>query len=146
MTNQLRPVPANQPSQPDRIVIELDVATIKRLCHALGAHCPFNECFKDILYLTRVCEDAEDQYKERVQEKLKAEAKGNAIREYLTEEAAKKILADAKAAQDDEVATTAAVDECKTVEILNVESAGPVKVHRNSPPNDFLKRPKKKAE
>lgn len=110
MTNQLRPVPANQPSQPDRIVIELDVATIKRLCHALGAHCPFNECFKDILYLTRVCENAEEQYAESVREKLESEAKGNAIREYLTEQAAKKIREDAEAAQ---VKITQAAAEAK---------------------------------
>lgn len=90
MTNQLRPA-----NQPDRIVIELDVPTIKRMCHALGAHCPFNECFKDILYLTKVCEDAEEKYAESVREKAADEAKGNTIREYLTEQAAKKIREDA---------------------------------------------------
>lgn len=92
MTNQLKPA-----NQPDRIVIELDVPTIKRMCHALGAHCPFNECFKDILYLTKVCEDAEEKYAESVREKAAAEAKGNTIREYLTEQAAKKMLEDAEA-------------------------------------------------
>lgn len=114
MTNQLKPA-----NQPDRIVIELDVPTIKRMCHALGAHCPFNECFKDILYLTKVCEDAEEKYAESVREKAAAEAKGNTIREYLTEQAAKKIRDDLKLDAEREAKAAASpqiVDEPEATE------------------------------
>ena len=83
--------PANQPGQPDRLVIELDVATIKRLCHLLGANTVFNDCFKDILYMTKVCENAEEQYAAKQRDKVVAEAKADGAREFQTKQEALKV-------------------------------------------------------
>lgn len=79
--------PPNQ-QQPDRLIIEVEVATMKRLLHELGAHCPFNECYKDILVMTKFCEEAEAEYRDRQRSAVIDEAKLQAVTEYQASQVA----------------------------------------------------------